>query len=214
MKEIENVQRRPSPAVTPQALAWDGTHLWMGSRDLQRVYRIEVGNWKVLEEIEPPGIPWAAVSLGKEIAFTIGLAPDDDRYLYRYAPNDGFKKSFAFPEFTGSYLSFDGEHLYLSQWYKGRILKLDQSGQILHTIQLKGEISGHVFVDNVIYVLHGTEKDGESWAIARVDPREETPKPHDLAWVPFACRSLTFDGNQFWSNHRAANETVSFSLPG
>ena len=214
MKEIEHVQRRPSPAVTPQALAWDGTHLWMGSRDLRRVYRIDVPGWKVVEEIEAPGIPWAAVSLGKEIGLTIGEDPEDNRYLYRYAPNDGFTRRFACPEFTGSYLSFDGEHLYLSQWYKGRILKLDQSGQVVRTIQLHGEISGHTFVDGMIYVLHGTEKDGESWAITRVDPRELEPKAHDLAWVPFASRSLTFDGKQFWSNHRAGNEIISFSLPG
>jgi len=213
MKEIENVQRHASPAVTPQALAWDGTHLWMGSRDLRRVYQIEVATWKVLEEVEPPGIPWAAVSLGKEIGFTLGIDPDDDRYFYRFTPGDGFTKSFAYPEFTGSYISFDGQHLYLSQWYKGRIFELEQSGQHLRTVQLKGEISGHVYVDGLIYVLHGTEKDGESWAIARVDPREENPKPHDLAWVPFACRSLTYDGQRFWSNHRAGNEIITFSLP-
>jgi len=34
----------------------------------------------------------------------------------------------------------------------------------------------------------------------------------DLAAVPFAARSLTFDGEYFWSNHRVANETISFSL--
>jgi len=213
MKEIENVQRRPSPAVTPQALTWDGTNLWMGSRDLRRVYRIEVASWKVLEEIEPPGIPWAAVSLGKEIAFTIGEDPDDDRYLYRFTPNEGFTRLFAYPDFTGSYLSYDGTNLYLSQWYKGRILKMDQRGQVVRTIQLHGEISGHTFVNDMLYVLHGTEKDGESWALTRVDPSEEEPTAHDLGWVPFACRSLTFDGKQFWSNHRAANEIVSFSLP-
>jgi hypothetical protein len=39
------------------------------------------------------------------------------------------------------------------------------------------------------------------------------PKIEDLARVPFACRSLTFDGENFWTNHRAANEIVSFTLP-
>ena len=213
MKEIENVQRHPSPAITPQALAWDGTHLWMGSRDLRRIYRIETESWKVLAEIEPPGIPWAAVSLGKEIVFTLGEDPEDDRYLYRFTPDDGFEKLFACPEFTGSYLSSDGNNLYLSQWYKGRILKLDQRGQIIRTIQLHGEISGHTFVGDVLHVLHGSENDGENWAVTRINPGEQEPKEHDLAWVPFACRSLVFDGKQFWSNHRAANEIISFSLP-
>jgi hypothetical protein len=43
--------------------------------------------------------------------------------------------------------------------------------------------------------------------------RQETPNVQDLARVPFACRSLTFDGVEFWTNHRAANEIVSFALP-
>jgi hypothetical protein len=39
------------------------------------------------------------------------------------------------------------------------------------------------------------------------------PKIEDIARVPFACRSLTFDSENFWTNHRAANEIVSFTLP-
>ena len=46
-----------------------------------------------------------------------------------------------------------------------------------------------------------------------MDPREESRKVEDLARVPFACRSLTFDGANFWTNHRAGNEIVSFALP-
>ncbi len=34
----------------------------------------------------------------------------------------------------------------------------------------------------------------------------------DLANIPLASRSLTFDGRKFWSNHRAANEIVSFTV--
>jgi hypothetical protein len=70
------------------------------------------------------------------------------------------------------------------------------------------------FVDGWIYVLRGTEQDGESWMIARLDPQEKTPAVKDIAVVPFACRSLTFDGEFFWSNYRAAGEIVSFALPG
>ena len=75
------------------------------------------------------------------------------------------------------------------------------------------EISGHAFVNGMIYVLRGTEQNGESWSIARLDPRGQKPKVTDMANVPFACRSLTFDGTNFWSNHRAANEIISFALP-
>ena len=220
LQTIVERRRFSSPAATPQALAWDGKHLWMGSRDLRRIYVIDPEKWKVLEEREAPGIPWAAVATNGSLRFTIGEGPDDDRYLRSYDPAKGFGEDrVACPEFTGSYLSYDGEHLYLSQWYKHRILKLDASGNILRKIDIGEEICGHVFVDGTIYVLRGNElpngpsRTGEYWHIARLNPQQETPTVEDLARVPFACRSLTFDGASFWTNHRAAAEIVSFALP-
>jgi hypothetical protein len=188
----------------------------MGSRDLRRIYAIDLKTWSVVEEVVAPGIPWAAASSGEDIWFNLGEGPDDDRYLQRYVPGKGFSETerIACPEFTGSYLSFDGKQLYLSQWYKHRILKLDRSGNVLGEIPIDAEICGHVFVDGLIYVLRGTEQGNEDWRIARLDPRKATPEIEDLAIVPFACRSLTFDGTNCWANHRAANEIVSFTLPG
>ena len=185
----------------------------MGSRDLRRIYKIDIQTWAVLEETDAPGIPWAAVATNGAVRFTIGEGMDDDRYVYRYEPNAGFSRMFACPEFTGSYLSFDGGQLYLSQWYKERILNLDAKGNILRKIDIGAEICGHTFVDGLIYVLRGAEKPNEDWCIAQLDPRQEMPDMKDIARVPFACRSLTFDGANFWTNHRAANEIVSFSLP-
>jgi len=206
-------RRLSSPTITPQALAWDGEQLWMSSRDLGTLCKIDSEKWRVVEEVDPPGVVWAGVFTTDGWRFTIGKGLNDDRYVYRYAPNDGFTKLFACPDFTGSYLSFGGEHYYLSQWYKGQIHQMDDTGKIGRTIEIDAEICGHTFVDGTIYVLRGAEKPNEEWRIARLDPREETPEIKDLAIVPFACRSLTFDGEHFWANHRAANETVAFDLP-
>jgi hypothetical protein len=217
LKMITERNRFSSPAAAPQALAWNNKDglLWMGSRDLRRIYTIDPTKWEVVAEMKAPGIPWAAVATGDTFRFTLGEGPDDDRYVRAFTPNAGFseKDRIACPEFTGSYLSYDGESLYLSQWYKQRILQLDAGGKILRKIDIGAEISGHVFIDGFIYLLRGTEQNGESWSIARLDPRQETPEIHNIAAVPFACRSLTFDGAQFWTNHRAANEIVSFVLP-
>jgi hypothetical protein len=35
----------------------------------------------------------------------------------------------------------------------------------------------------------------------------------DVAHVSFPARALAFDGKQFWTNHREADQIVSFSLP-
>ncbi len=212
---ITERERLASPATTPQALAWHRSELWFGSRDLKRIYRMDPKTWKVLEETEAPGIPWAAVSVGDGLWFTIGEGEEDDRYLRRFVPGKGFSEGdrIACPDFTGSYLSHDGAHLYLSQWYKHRIVRLDEAGNITEEIAVGAEISGHAFVDNMIYVLCGTEQDGGDWRVARLDPREETPALHELARVPFQCRSLAFDGDSFWTNHREADRIVRFTIP-
>jgi hypothetical protein len=215
---IREQRRFSSPTVTPQALAWDGAHLWLSSRDLGTLYKVNVNGWKIVDEIDPPGVVWAGVSLGNsEMRFTIGKGLNDDRYVYRYTADDGFKKLFACPDFTGSYLSFDGEHLYFSQWYTGDVHQVEDSGKILRTINVGAEICGHTFADGKLYVIRGREnKDvpgkAEEWRVARLDSRDGA-RVEDVSAVPFASRSLVFDGERFWSNHRAANEIIAFSLP-
>jgi hypothetical protein len=217
MKEVSNLERHSSPVPTPQALAWDGERLWLSSRDLGTLHKLDSATLKMVEEIDPPGVVWAGVLTGDAWRFTLGKGLNDDRYVYRYSEKEGFTKLFACPDFTGSYLTFDGEHLYLSLWYKGDIHQVDDSGTILRTINVGAEICGHTFVGGMLYVLRGREnKDvpgqAEEWRIARVDVREQTPHVEDLATIPFDSRSLTFDGRKFWSNHRAANEIVSFNV--
>jgi outer membrane protein assembly factor BamB len=205
--------RFPSPAPAPQALAWDDNKLWMGSRDLRQIYVIDPENGTVLKQQEAPGIPWAAVALNGESRFTIGEDPDDDRYIYRYTPESGFSKMFACPDFTGSYLSFDGRNLYMSQWYKKRVLKFDDKGNVIREINVGAEICGHAFANGSLYVLRGKEQPNEDWRIARLNLEKERLVVEDIAVVPFACRSLTFDGELFWSNYRAKDTIISFVLP-
>ena len=176
---------------------------------------MEKGSWKVLEEMEAPGIPWAAVSTGDKLWFTLGEGEADDRYLHPFQPGRGFltKEKIACPEFTGSYLGYDGSNLHLSQWYNHRILKLGTGGEILREIAVGAEISGYVFVNGIIYVLCGTEQGEGDWRIARLNPAEEKPRVEELARVPFQCRSLAFDGSSFWTNHREADRIVRFAVP-
>jgi hypothetical protein len=228
---IKERKRIPSPTVTPQALAWDGKQLWVSSRDLGSFYKLSSDGSKIVEEVDPPGVIWASVATNGTMHVTIGKGTNDDRYVYRYEKGKGFSKLFACPDFAGSYLSYDGNDLYLSQWYQQRILKMDNDGKIVSKIDIGAEICGHTFANGALYVLRGTENvprpqyaDGpptperfktgakpgeEQWWIARVEKGEV----RDVAKVQFAARSLTFDGENFWSNHRAANETVCFALP-
>jgi len=109
--QIIEKRRQASPAVTPQALAWDGKKkvLWMGSRDLRRIYAIDAESWAVVEEREAPGVPWAAVAINGEVRFTIGEGADDDRYVYRYTPEGGFSKMFTCPDLLDRTSASTGE---------------------------------------------------------------------------------------------------------
>jgi len=69
----------------------------MGSRDLRRIYAIDPQNGAVLRQQDVPGIPWAAVAVNGELRFTIGEDPDDDRYIYRYTPENGFRRCLRVP---------------------------------------------------------------------------------------------------------------------
>ena len=184
--QVIEKRRLASPATTPQALAWDGRNktLWMGSRDLRRIYAIEPEKGTVLDERAAPGIPWAAVAVNDELRFTIGEDPDDDRYIYRYTSEGGFSKMFACPDFTGSYLSFDGKNLYMSQWHNKRVLKFDNKGNVIRDINVGAEICGHTFANGSLYVLRGQEQPIEDWRIARLNPQEEMPAVEDIAVVP------------------------------
>ena len=177
---------------------------------------MDVESWKVVGETEAPGIPWAATSTKDALWFTLGEGPDDDRYLRRYIPDQGFAETpgLACPDLTGSYLSFDGTNLYLSQWYKGLILKLDEAGRPIREIAVGHEISGHCHLNGSIYVLRGTEQNGGDWRLAQLDPREQHPVVRDLARLPFQCRSLTYDGARLWTNYRDGNEIIRFEIPG
>jgi hypothetical protein len=100
----------------------------------------------------------------------------------------------------------------MSQWHKKRVLKFDDEGNVIREIHVGAEISGHAFANGSLYVLRGQEQPNEDWRIGRLNPQEETSTVEDIAIVPFACRSLTFDGELFWSNYRAKDTIISFAL--
>ena len=45
MDQIIEKRRAAAPCVTPQTVAWDGQQLWMSSRDLGMLYRVEAEQW-------------------------------------------------------------------------------------------------------------------------------------------------------------------------
>lgn len=213
MNDIKELLRLPAPAPRPQALACDGTTLWMGSLETQRLYAIDTEHWTVGQEAQAPGKPYGITVVGDELRVLCGMPENDDRFVYRFVPGHGFKERFACPEDTGSQLSYDGEFLYMSQWYKRRILELDAQGNVLREIPLEHEVCGQVIVDGVFYAITVEDEKTTDYWLTRVDARGENVESTDLVRIPFAARALAFDGERFWTNHRENHEIVAFAKP-
>src|SRR5665213_1337000 len=91
MDKIEELLRLPSPAPRPQALAFDGTHLWMGSLETHRLYAIDPRTWTVGDEAQAPGKPYGMTVVGDELRVLCSEGPDDNRIIRRFIPGHGFR---------------------------------------------------------------------------------------------------------------------------
>jgi hypothetical protein len=216
MQNVLEVLRLPSPAPRPQSLAFDGTLLWMGSRETRRIYALEPSTWTVHEEAVAPGIPWGMTVVGDELRVLCGETDEDHRIIRRFVPAHGFKTQEALPcpDDTGSQLSYDGDRLYVSQWYKKRILSLDELGNVGTTIEVRHEIVGQVIVRGRFFTITTDDESTDDYFLTRVDARGPKPLVERLARVGFPARALTYDGERFWTNHREADQIVAFKVNG
>jgi hypothetical protein len=216
MDAITELLRLDAPCPKPQALAFDGTALWIGSILTQRLYAVDPQHWTLRDEFAVPGKPWGMTVAGDELWVVLGETDEDNRVIRRVVPGHGVHADGAIPcpEDTGSQLSYDGERLYVSQWYKQRILALADDGTVTSVIALPHQICGQVVVDGRFYCLTTDDENSHRYFITRVDARHGEPVIDDLATLDFDARALAYDGERFWTNHREANQTVAFALPG
>ncbi|MDQ8180760.1 hypothetical protein [Pelagicoccus sp. SDUM812005] len=212
MKTITELARHPAPADLPQSLAWDGETLWLGSLASKRIYQIDTSDWSVKYEIAAPGTPFGMVSIGEELRVLCGETEEDFRNIRRLMPGHGFDTVFKLPcpDDTGSQLGWDGHSLHVSQWYKQKVLALSPNGGVTKTYDAPRGICGQVIVGNFIYLANTAEEEHGAYYLGRIDTT--TGAYEDLALIPFPARALAHDGTHFYSNHRAAGETVHFSL--
>jgi hypothetical protein len=217
LSEIEELFRIPSPAPANQALAVDGTTLWMGSLETKRIYGVDSRQGRVIEENEAPGRPIGMCVVGDELRVLCSEnGKEDNRFVRRYVPGHGFKEKdkLACPDDTGSFVAYDGTALFLSQRFKKRILEIDDKGCELRVVaEVQREISGMTIFEGCFYLATSGGIDSGDYRITKVDTRKGTLQITDLASVPFEPRSLAFDGQRFWTNQRWEAQFVAFKLP-
>jgi len=212
---IEEVLRLPSPCPAPIGIAYDGTSLWLGSVETDRIYAVDPRQGSVREEWPVEGTPYGMTVMGDELRVVVGDPVEDDRAIGRLVVGHGMKNGrIPCPDNTGSWLAYDGDFLFLTQRFHKRILELDETGTVRRTISLPREITGMTVVDGCFYVMTTESKDVDDYRLVRVDARGEQPVITELAAVPFVARGLAFDGTRFWTNVRSENTSVAFQRPG
>jgi hypothetical protein len=109
------------------------------------------------------GFPWGITVVNGEIRVLCGEGDGDDRFVRSYVQGRGFGERIACPDNTGSQLGFDGKLVHVSQWYKRRILAIDDSGAVLSAINVPHGICGQVIVDGIFYLVTTDDEAGSDY---------------------------------------------------
>ncbi len=217
LSTIDELLRIPAPCPSPMGLACDGPDLWIASYDSCRIYGMVAMQGRVFEEAIAPGRPYGLTVTGDALRVVVGDRDDggpDDRFIRRYIMGKDFKSdAIRCPGGTGSFLAYDGDRLYLSQRDAQVILELDDAGKVLRTIPVPRQITGMVVVAGRFYLVTTQSRESDDYRLLCLDARKEEPEVHELASIPFAARSLGFDGTKFWTNCRGENTIVAFAKP-
>lgn len=207
---ILELESLPAISPKPHSVAVDGGTVYVASRETERVDVIDRVSWKKVGELQPPGMPWGMTFGRGALVMTCGEGEGDHRFVRVYE-NGSLTAGFACPDDTGSHLAMYDGHVLLAQWYNKKLLLLDDNGSILRTYDAPHGVAGVAVSDHVAYLVCTDDEDHGDYWLSAVDL--QTGEAHDVAQIPFHARGLYFDGTAFWTNHREADRTVTFTLP-
>jgi hypothetical protein len=207
---IVELERLPAISPKPHSVAVDGETVYVASRETERIDVIDRASWKKIGELKPPGMPWGMTFGGGQLVMTCGEGEGDNRFVRAFM-GGAFSSGFPCPDDTGSHLAVYDGHVLLAQWYNKKLLLLADDGSVIRTYDAPHGVAGVAVKDDTAYlVCTDHEDDGDYW-LSTVDLR--TGATNDVAQIPFHARGLSFDGAAFWTNHREADRTVTFTLP-
>ncbi len=187
--------------------------MWAGCWDTDHLYAIDPRTWSVTAEVAAPGKPYGLTAIGNELRAVVSIGEDDDRFLYRCVPGQGFDldSKLPCPDLTGSHLASDGKQLYLAQLGKRRILTLDERGSVVREIPVPTRFGGMGFGAGAFYII-AADDEFDHLQFATLDVRVDRPEAVPVADVSPEARALAFDGTNWWTSYREVNEIVSFVI--
>jgi YVTN family beta-propeller protein len=213
MQTLTERERHAAPGGRPQPLAFLGKTLWAGCWDTDTVYAIDPQTWSVTAQVAAPGKPYGLAAVGNELRVVVAIGDDEDRFLYRFTPGQGFDpdSKLPCPDFTGSHLAYDGNQLYLAQLGNRRIVTLDERGSIAREIAVPTRFGGMAFGPSAFYII-AADEDFDHLQFATLDIHADRPDAVPVADIAPDARALAFDGKNWWTSYRELNEIVSFTI--
>jgi hypothetical protein len=190
------VTTRPKPATSTVGLAWDGSRLWAGDHQEQRLYILDVEG-KIESTYPAPGRPLGLAFAEAKLAAVIGHPETDNRSIRFFDPStaEWLEPALRCPDDTGSHLAWDGGHLWLSQRYNKLLLQLNPDGTVRHSIELPFEVTGFSWIGATAWMNLRVEKGFSD--IAKRGPG--VSRPSLVEHLPGGLASLAFDGGGFWT---------------
>jgi hypothetical protein len=213
MQTAQELDRRPSPAARPHPLTFHGGLLWMASWDTHRIYAIDPQSWEVRQEFEAPGQAFGISGYCEALLVVISHGDDDDRYLYKLLPEQGFDLSSKTPcpDLTGSHLTTRASTIFLGQMHYRRILVLKRDMTIERTIALPTACGGLSFGPGGRFYMISADDEFEDLHFGTLDITKDAPQFESIRALPEEARSLANDGTRWWTCLRDLNEIASFS---
>lgn len=210
-----NLVRYASPVRGPQGLVWDGESMWVTSAANGRIYALDPTTWTIRHEFVPPYEALGITFTGSE--FRVILAPAieeqdlelDRRYVYSFTPDSGFAECFPCPDFSGSFLAYANETLYLSQAWDKKLIELDEAGAAVREVELGRRPVGMTVVDDAYYLATVNDEWGEG-QLQRLGVAAPASSIETLRSFPFKPRSVAYDGERFWTADRNNDAIVSW----
>ncbi len=213
MQTVTERSHHVAPGARPQPLALLDGKLWVGSWETEHIYALDPKTWAVLDDVAAPGRPYGLTAHGDELRVVVSIGEEDDRFLYRFVPGQGFDLSSKTPcpATNGSHLASDGSKLYLCQATNQRIVELGPDASIVREIPLATRVAGMGFGPDGFYII-AADEEFERLEFASLDIEESAPFPKLIAPMSDESRSLLFDGTAWWTCHREAGEIISFTV--
>lgn len=213
MNDMKELQRLASPGGRPQPLAFHNGRLWVGTWDTDQLYAIDPATGTVSSEFKAPGRPYGLATLGEELRVVIAIGPEEDRFLFRFHPENGFDESSKTPcpDFTGSHLASDGAKLYMTQLGKRRMIQIDDDAKIVREFPFPVRCLGIGFRPGGDFYMITADDEWENLALATADLNAPALQPKAVGNLNEEARGLAFDGSTWWTSYREASQIVSFS---